>query len=203
MKILIAEDDAISRKLLCSNLRKWDYEVIETKDGTEAWETLSGDDSIHFAVLDWMMPKMAGIDVCRKARQIKKRSYIYIMLLTALESKNDILKGFEAGIDDYVTKPFDPQVLHSRILVGERILELKSSLENKISELKEAIEHIKHLQGILPICMHCKRIRDDKNSWHQMEVYIENHSDAAFSHGICEECMKKHYPELDKKEQAL
>ncbi|MCD6162691.1 MAG: response regulator [candidate division Zixibacteria bacterium] len=201
MKILIAEDDVISRKLLSSNLRKWGYEVIETKDGKEARETIESDDSIHFAVLDWMMPEMAGIDVCRKTRQIENRSYVYIILLTALDSKEDMIKGFEAGVDDYVTKPFDPQVFHSRIMVGERTLELKLSFENKIHELKEALEHVKQLQGLLPICMHCKRIRTDENSWQQMEVYIENHSEAAFSHGICDECMVKYYPELAEKKK--
>jgi CheY-like chemotaxis protein len=135
-----------------------------------------------------MMPEMDGVEVCRRARTMLGQVQLYIILLTALDSEDDIVTGLEAGADDYVTKPFDHRELHARIDVGKRILDLQSDLSNRIRELEASIAREKTLQGLLPICSYCKKVRDDQNYWQQVEGYIEDHADVSFSHGICPDC---------------
>jgi diguanylate cyclase (GGDEF)-like protein len=128
MKVLIAEDDSISRRMLEAFLVKWGYEVLVAREGEEAWGVLQGNDAPRLAVLDWMMPGRDGIDICQNLRQRKGRPYIYILLLTARGQKEDMVKGLEAGADDYVTKPFDPFELRARLRAGRRIVELQEQL---------------------------------------------------------------------------
>ena len=118
--------------------------------------------------------------------------------LTTKGEKADIVAGLEAGANDYLPKPYDPGELHARIDVGRRLIEMQDILLGKIEELSAALDHIKTLQGILPICSFCKKIRDDKGYWSQVESYIAKHTDAQFSHGLCPECLKTHYPEFAK-----
>ena len=128
MKVLIAEDDSISRRMLEAFLVKWGYEVMVATEGEEAWGILQGNDAPRLAILDWMMPGRDGIDICRSIRQRKGRPYTYILLLTARGQKEDIVQGLEAGADDYVTKPFDPYELRARLRAGRRIVELQEQL---------------------------------------------------------------------------
>jgi two-component system cell cycle response regulator len=127
-KILIAEDDAVSRHLLKSFLVKWDYDVTVVTNGTQALQILETDDTPRLAVLDWMMPGIEGIQICQKIRARPEKPYIYILLLTARIHKKDLLQGFASGADDYLTKPFDSQELRARLHVGERILNLEDEL---------------------------------------------------------------------------
>jgi sigma-B regulation protein RsbU (phosphoserine phosphatase) len=128
MKILIAEDDAVSRRLLERKLVMWGYQVVICQNGTEAWEWLQRDDSPSLAILNWMMPGMDGVQICRQVRDLKRKSYVYIILLTARDQKEDIVEGIEAGADDYVTKPFNPHELNVRIRAGRRVLEMETEL---------------------------------------------------------------------------
>ncbi len=137
MRVLIAEDDRISRRLVETSLSERGYEVIVTCNGVDAWEVLKQEDAPQLAVLDWMMPGMDGIDVCRKIRAEKKEPYIYVVLLTAKGSKEDIAAGLDAGADDYVTKPFSVRELHARVRVGERIIRLQTALEEHVKRLQE------------------------------------------------------------------
>ncbi len=127
MRVLIAEDDAVSRRLLESVLMKWGYEVVVAKDGLEAWQWLQGPDAPRLALLDWTMPGMDGVEVCRQARKRTAQPYTYMLLLTARDDKLDVVDGLESGADDYLTKPFHPQELEARLRVGKRILELEDS----------------------------------------------------------------------------
>ena len=195
MRVLIAEDDATSRMVLAALLKKWDYEVIPTCDGNEAWAALQAEDAPRLAILDWMMPGVDGVEICRKIRERKDGDPVYIILLTALANKQDTVTGLDAGADDYLTKPFNKYELHSRIRVGERILALQTSLSERVKELLKARDEIKTLQGIIPICMHCHRIRSEHEAWEKLEKYVEERSDAQFSHGLCPECLEKYYPE--------
>jgi len=199
MRILIAEDDTVSRKLLSAHLTKWDYEVTTACDGREAWDILNQADPPRLAILDWMMPEIDGTKLCKKIRQMEKGQYTYIILLTAKKQKEDIVAGLDFGADDYITKPFDPNELKSRVKCGIRILDLEAALGKKIGELKDALDHVRRLQGLLPICMYCKKIRDDTNTWKEMEIYIEEHSEAMFTHSLCQDCKKKYYPDLVEK----
>lgn len=191
MRILIAEDDAVSRRLLETTLTKWGYEVITTTDGLRAFDVLSQPDAPSLAVLDWMMPGMDGAEVCRRARSLGADRLLYIILLTAKGRKEDIVQGLTAGADDYVIKPFDRSELKARINVGERILRLQAELAARVKELELALANVKLLQGLLPICCYCKKIRNDQNYWQQVDTYISDHSEAQFTHGICPECRDK------------
>jgi diguanylate cyclase (GGDEF)-like protein len=137
MKVLIAEDDPVSRRMLEAFLVKWGYEVMVATQGEEAWGVLQGNDPPKLAVLDWMMPGKDGLELCRGVRQRKGRAYIYILLLTARGHKENIVEGLEAGADDYVTKPFDPYELRARLRAGRRIIELQEQLLSAREALRD------------------------------------------------------------------
>jgi DNA-binding response OmpR family regulator len=191
MKVLIAEDDPTSRLLLETVLRRWDYDVITTRDGVEAWQELQKADAPRLAILDWMMPNMDGVEVCQKARGTNSGRLIYLIILTAKGDKKDVVDGLEAGADDYLTKPFDRAELKARIRVGERVLRLQSNLADRVSELELALSRVKQLEELLPICSYCKKIRDSRNEWRTLEEYVRQHSEIQFSHGICPSCHKE------------
>lgn len=128
MKVLIADDDMISRRLLEATLTRWGYEVVVTRDGVEAWDVLQGTDTPTLAILDWMMPGLDGVDVCRKVRQRTQEPYIYLLLLTTKGRKEHLIEGLAAGADDYLTKPFDPHELQVRLRAGDRIVTLQVEL---------------------------------------------------------------------------
>jgi len=188
MKILVAEDQPVSRHILVGNLRKWGYDVTAVEDGTQAWGALREEGAPPLAILDWLMPGMDGIDVCRQIRRIPQTRPIYVILLTARRDREDKILGLQSGADDYITKPFDREELRARVQVGIRVLELQGALAQRVRELEEALSRVKTLQGLLPICSYCKKIRNDRNYWQQVEGYISDHSEAQFSHGICPEC---------------
>ncbi len=127
MKILIAEDDIISRRSLETNLLSWKYEVVVASDGHEAWRALQGEDGPRLAILDWMMPGMDGVKICEEVRRLKAEPYIYILLLTVRDRKEDVVRGLDAGADDYLTKPYDAQELKARLRTGRRILALQEA----------------------------------------------------------------------------
>ena len=188
MRILIAEDDATSRLLLERTLLQWDYEVITTKNGTEAWEILQGEQPPNLAIFDWMMPDIDGVEVCRRARALDTLSHLYVIMLTTRDTKEDLAEALDAGADDFISKPFNRKEMRARINVGARMLNLQMTLSKRVIELEESIQREKQLQGLLPICSYCKKIRDDNNYWSQVERYIEQKADVAFSHSICPDC---------------
>lgn len=196
MRILIAEDDQTSRMMLSAVLKKYGHETVVTVNGIEAWDVLQKADAPRLAILDWMMPEMDGLAVVRRVRAEIKGPQPYLIMLTTKAEKEDIVAGLDAGADDYLSKPFHPAELRARVQVGKRLVETQDELTAQITKLQQALDHIKALQGILPICMHCKKIRNDAGYWEQVESYISHHSDALFSHSICAECLKKHYPEF-------
>ena len=201
MKILIAEDEMTSRKILEKTLSKVGYQVIAVEDGLKAL-SLFQKDIPDMLITDWMMPDLDGLELCRKVREMNLPSYVYIILWTALTQKENIIMGLDAGADDYIIKPFDKTELLARVRAGERVIQLERSLRQKNRELSDALAHVKQLKGLLPICMFCKKIRNDENYWLQIEDYVAKHSEADFSHGICPECMEKQYPEYMKKKKA-
>jgi CheY-like chemotaxis protein len=189
MRILIAEDDATSRKTLATFLGRWGYDVCETCNGTEACDALRRSDAPSLAILDWMMPELNAVEVCRLVRTLEREEPTYLILLTARSDKEDMVAGLCGGADDNIVKPFDRDELGARLQVRQRIVELQRRLAQRVRELEEAFSNIRLLRGLLPICRCCKRIRDDGNYWQSVEAYISQHSDARFSHGICpEEC---------------
>ena len=204
MKILIAEDDPVSSYVLETTLSKWGYEVVVTHDGEEALSGLLAEDAPQLAILDWMMPNLDGLEVCRRLREREGKQSTYVILLTAKTEKKDVVAGLEVGADDYITKPFDRSELRARVRVGARMVELQQALAARVGELQEALASVKQLQGIVPICAHCKKVRDDRNYWQQVESYVSSHTDAQFSHSICPDCFEVHTrPQLEAIKQKL
>jgi len=191
MRILIAEDDAVSRRLLEATLSKWGHDLVVACDGAEAWRALEGPDTPPLAILDWMMPEMDGTEVCRRVRAAASPTPPYLILLTALGGREDIVAGLTAGANDYITKPFDRGEMQARLQVGIRILELQQALAARVRDLEEVLGRVKQLQGLLPICSYCKKVRKDGDYWQQVETYVAEHSEARFSHGICPECWEE------------
>ncbi len=191
MKILIADDEPVSCYLLEECLAEWGHEVTACTDGPPALQTLRAVDAPRLAILDWHMPGLDGIDVCRELRAAPPTRPPYLILLTVRQDKESIVAGLDAGANDYVTKPFDPAELRARVNVGIRLVEMQQALAERVRELEDALAHIKRLQGILPICSYCKKVRSDQNYWQQVEGYIAEHSEARFSHAICPECLPR------------
>jgi len=200
VSILVAEDDSVTRRLLESTLGRLGWDVIPTADGTAAWhalETLRGKDAPELVILDWMMPGMDGIQICRKLRTTPGFELLYIILLTSRGEKEDLAMGLMAGANDYITKPFHPAELESRVRVGLRMVKLQTSLAARIHELEEALGEVKRLQGLLPICSYCKKVRNEENYWQQVESYLSAHSDIKLTHGVCPDCYARMMKELD------
>jgi diguanylate cyclase (GGDEF)-like protein len=141
MRVLIAEDDPVSARLVHASLGKWGYEVVVTRDGAEALEALRRPDAPRLAILDWMMPRMDGPDVIRELRKDQSEAYIYAILLTARDRKEDLVRGLDMGADDYLVKPFDLHELKARVRAGRRILELQDELVRAREALRERATH--------------------------------------------------------------
>ncbi len=196
MRILIADDDEISCLALGETLRQRGFEVVEAHDGCQAWQTLESNTPPPLAILDWMMPELDGVEICRRARQRPELQGLYLILLTARGSQEHLIAGLQAGADDYVRKPFDPEELDARIGVGVKCVRLQEELATRIHELEDALARIRQLQGLLPICAFCKKIRDDRQYWHQLEHYLSQHAPIQFTHGVCPECLCTQLAEL-------
>lgn len=205
MRILVADDDAVARHLLARTLSTWGYEVVSASDGRQAWSILQGESPPPAAILDWIMPGMSGVEVCQHARAAGgAASGTYVIMVTSRSQTADIVAALEAGADDFVSKPFVPEELRARVHVGERIITLQQGLAERIRTLEATLQQVQQLQGLLPICSYCKRVRNDQRYWQQIEEYIGERSRATFSHGICPECREQIVePELKRLRERL
>lgn len=200
MRILIAEDEKVSRLKLERILAKWGFEVEAYSDGQAAWERLCDTDPPRLCIIDWLMPAMEGPELCRRLRERFPEESFYLIILSARQGVENLIEGLSAGADDYVTKPFEGRELRSRIDVGVRVIGLERMLSQKVRQLETALEDVKQLQGLLPICSYCNKIRNDEDYWEQVETYISRHSAVEFSHSICPDCYAKHVqPILDRR----
>ena len=152
MHVLVADDDRVTTEILSRTLKRWEFDVTVVANGAEAWEHLRAATGPSLAILDWMMPELDGPEVCRRVRAELPLAHMYLMLLTARESRGDLVAGLNAGADDYVTKPFDAEELRARVQVGVRILTLQQTLAERVTELQAALSSVKQLRGLLPIC---------------------------------------------------
>lgn len=199
MRILVAEDEATSRFLLQRALTQWGPEVVAVEDGAHAWDALQQDSPPRLLILDWMMPQVEGIELCRRIRADTGLRDSYVIMVTSRGAEDDIVAGLDAGANDYLSKPLHRRELRARIDVGQRVLGLQSELARRVRELEEALERERALEGLLPICSYCKKVRDDHNYWQQVERYIESRADVHFSHGICPDCYESIVkPELEE-----
>ena len=196
MRILIAEDDATSRIVLATVLTKDGYDVTATDDGGAAWEVLKKPNAPRLAILDLMMPGIDGLELVRRVRAIPSAAPPYLIIVSTKSEKADVISALDAGANDYLTKPFDPGELRARIEVGRRMIEMRFELNEKVEELSQALAEVRTLKGIVPICANCKNVRDDQGYWNRVETYLNEHTEADFTHAVCPDCMKRLYPQF-------
>ena len=196
-KILIIDDHPATRKLLEDILRK-EYQVLLASDGQEALAMVQDDSALDLILLDIIMPGMNGYEVCQRLKENERTRDIPVVFLTIMEEENDEALGFAVGVTDYIVKPITRLRLLARVKNQLALRQKQRELEQKNFELQTALDQIKTLHGILPICSFCKQIRNDHGSWQRLEEYIQTHSEAEFSHSVCPQCVKKHYPDYCK-----
>jgi len=184
MKILSVEDEPVAQLRLEAALKSLGHEVVLAADGEAAWDALS-DPRLRVVVCDWRLPKLDGLELCRRVRE-KREDYVCFILLTQRQANEENLKAaMAAGVDEFLTKPVDAHDLRLRLHVAERILGFTAEL--------------RRLENFVPICSYCKKVRDDKKYWQEIESYIASRAGTRFSHGICPQCYEINMaPELKK-----
>jgi PleD family two-component response regulator len=203
--IQIVDDKPENLRLLSSVLVKQGYEVRASINGNLALAS-SRIRPPDLILLDIMMPEMSGYEVCRQLKADEGTREIPVIFLSALSETLDRVKAFSTGGVDYITKPFQVEEVLARVETHLTIRNLQKELQEKNgqlqernTQLQEALDNIKTLSGFIPICARCKKIRDDEGYWEQVEVYIRDHTEAEFSHGICPDCAQELYPDLYEK----
>jgi phosphoserine phosphatase RsbU/P len=187
VKLLIAEDDVFFRRLLEQTLVP-QYDVLTVHDGLEAWTVLRQPDAPQLAILDWIMPGLSGPQVCQNVRQSPTAGFTYLIILTAKNSPADVVAGLRLGADDYVTKPFAPEVLRARVRTGERVVNLHNEVVTRDLLLEQALAREKRFQQLMPACPSCGQLRLDDAYWRQIEDYI--HDLPSPSAGTCPTCSR-------------
>lgn len=172
--ILMAEDDPVSAKILEIALTKLGYHPVIAHDGAQAWDKFN-QEPVRLIVSDWMMPGLDGLAFCEKVRARARTPYTYFILLTANHtSPENYALATAAGIDDFLTKPLDREAIQMRLAVAERILKYTTE--------------IRQLRELIPICIYCRKVRDEQDYWEQVETYVQKETGSRFSHGACPEC---------------
>jgi DNA-binding response OmpR family regulator len=196
IKILIVDDDPDVRSATSRVAEKAGYSVLEAATGEDALKT-ARKEKPDIILLDVVLPDVSGTDLCR---QIKADDYFkgtFIIMTSGFKtSSGEQAQGLDDGADGYIARPVSNRELTARINAMVRIMTAERERDHLIGELRQALSKIKQLSGLLPICMHCKKIRDSKGYWNQLEAYIQENTDAEFSHSICRQCAQKHYPDL-------
>ena len=193
-KILAVDDDPGNIKIMTAALKS-EYDIISALNGHNAIDQLK-EHTPDLILLDVMMPDLSGFDVCRIIKSDVAFADIPVIFLTAMDTYDAQLQGLELGGIDYIAKPVNLDLLKLRVRNHIALKVHRDLLKQKNEELEAALARVKQLEGIIPICMYCKKIRDDQQSWHQLETYISKHSEVLFSHGMCPDCLSAHYPDL-------
>jgi PleD family two-component response regulator len=192
-KILIVDDLPENIRMLME-LLKDDYATIPATNGDAALKKIMEGSKPDLILLDIMMPGIDGYEVCRQLKASPESQTIPVIFISAISEVMDAAKAFELGAVDYITKPFNPATVKARVKTHIK-------LSRTMEELKDALSKVKTLSGLLPICSNCKKVRDDQGYWNQIEVYVGQHSEASFSHGVCPECTELLYPQMSRKKK--
>jgi len=164
--------------------------VDSVEDGTSAWRKLQKPDGPQVAILDWEMPGIDGVELCNKVKMLERDTPVYVIILTGRDAQDDILQGFDAGADDYITKPFDENELRARVRVAERLVTIQEELVISNKELRAVLNHVELLQSNLPICTSCLRVQNYDDSWRSLRDYVDQKEDARFLYTVCPHCRK-------------
>lgn len=199
-RILVIDDDIGLRKTLLAILAAKGYETFVAGDGAEGLALLEGT-PVNLVLTDLGLPDISGIDILGKVKTLYPATQVII--LTGSATFDSAVEATNLGAFSYLLKPYDIDQLLLQIQraiekqqAEEELRRSRQMLEDKVAELEATLSRVKQLEGILPICMYCKKIRDDADQWQQMEEYISRHSEANFSHGICPDCFKNQMDEL-------
>ncbi len=197
IRILVVDDEPEIRFATVRILKKEGYEVLSAETGHECLEKTELENP-DILVLDVELPDILGTEVCLRIKQNPDHQKKQIMMVSGRKTtSNDQADSLDAGADGYIARPVSNREFLSRVKLMVRLIRAERKNAHYISELEQAIAKVKVLSGIIPICMHCKQIRDDKGYWNQLESFISEHSEALFSHSLCEACLEKYYPEED------
>jgi sigma-B regulation protein RsbU (phosphoserine phosphatase) len=198
-RILVTDDSLVARTACSNQLQEAGFEVLFAQNGLEAVETVSKE-PVDLILMDVVMPEMNGVEACRRIKELPPARDVPIIMVTSVGDMKTLQSAFEAGAVDYVMKPIEPIELMARIRSALRLKaemdarkKREEELTTKNRELESALSEIKTLRGFIPICAWCKKIRNMEGYWEQMEHYIEQHSQATFSHSICKECAAKQF----------
>ena len=204
MKVLVAEDNLFSRRMLKTILQSAGYTVVEAADGNEAWAEIQKEDAPRLLILDWMMPGISGLDLCRQIAEKEKGQTVpsYIIMVTSKTDMEDVVRGLQSGAQDYITKPFDNEELKARIAIGKRILELELALAERITHASPDVSSRNRNGDVLPICSVCKKIRDAHENWVDIETHMKEQFSIDFSHSLCPDCLEKHYDKYSQPHPA-
>lgn len=173
-------------------LENWGYRVVSVTNGEEAWAELQKPDAPHIAILDWEMPLLDGLEVCRRVKEMEVENPSYVILLTSRDSKKDIVRGFDAGADDYMTKPFNDNELRARTRVAERLVRTQSSLSESVVELREALNQLEILGSGVEVCRGCQKILNKYDGeWHSFDDVLQKRDDPQFFVNTCPDCADK------------
>lgn len=193
--ILLIDDEENNLSVTTEVLKQQGYRCLIARDGYAGIEraTLAQPDLI---LLDVRMPGIDGFETCRRLKTNEAIRDIPVLFMTSMADLPHKVTGFEVGGVDYLTKPIELPELLGRVNAHITIRRQQKLIEARNRELQEALDQVKVLSGLLPICSHCKKVRDDDGYWQQVEIYIQQHSEAKFSHGICPDCIREHYSDI-------
>lgn len=195
--ILVVDDDPHTLLGTTRIIEKAGYRVIKATDGKECLEKTKSDKP-DLILLDVVLPDIDGTEVCKQIKTDPDLKNTFIVLFSGMRTTSDEqAEGLDTGADGYIARPISNRELTARVNAMVRILKAERERDNAIRDLQDALNKIKRLSGLLPICSYCKKIRDSKGYWNQLEAYIRDHSEAEFSHSICEECFEEQMPKIE------
>jgi sigma-B regulation protein RsbU (phosphoserine phosphatase) len=198
LRILVLDDDAVTRVTLESVIRGAGWSPLAIDDPELAFEILTGPDGPPIALIDWQMPRLSGVDLCRRVRAAEPTARPYLIFVTSNSTPNDIVTGLDAGADGYMTKPIAANELEARVRAGLRTIALQQELRTRLQEAQAESARTKPLRELLPICCYCRRIRDERQQWSTLEQYLTQRVDVRFTHGFCPTCFEHHVlPDLE------
>lgn len=209
INILIVDDRPENLLSMESLIESPELNIVRASSGNESLGLML-DYEFAIVLLDVQMPGMDGFETAELMRGSEKTKHVPIIFVTALsKDQKYVFRGYESGAVDYLFKPLEPEILKSKVKIFCEIYRQKRIIQNQLTEIEEKndvlqrqLKEIKVLKGFIPICASCKKIRDDKGYWTQVEKYVADHSEAKFSHGICPDCAKKLYPEYTTSKES-